>query len=119
MYKKREVENYLIDIKEKIAKIKSKREGKTLEDFIEDEDLEIIVEHSLMIIGEATSKIPQEILIKYHDDSSYWRQIKDMRNLLIHQYWGVSIEMVYYVATKKIDELEKYIDKIIIGERVE
>ncbi|MGL4970483.1 MAG: HepT-like ribonuclease domain-containing protein, partial [Cetobacterium sp.] len=86
---------------------------------VEDEDLEIIVEHSLMIIGEAISKIPQEILLKYYDNSGYWRQIKDMRNLLIHQYWGVSIEMVFYVATKKIDELEIFIDKIIIGENIE
>ncbi|MGL5355155.1 MAG: HepT-like ribonuclease domain-containing protein [Cetobacterium sp.] len=119
MYKKRELENYLIDIKEKIAKIKSKTENKKLQDFVEDEDLEIIVEHSLMIIGEAISKIPQEILLKYYDNSGYWRQIKDMRNLLIHQYWGVSIEMVFYVATKKIDELEIFIDKIIIGENIE
>ncbi|MGL5427699.1 MAG: HepT-like ribonuclease domain-containing protein [Cetobacterium sp.] len=116
MYKKRELENYLVDIKEKIAKIKSKSKDKKLQDFINDEDLEIIVEHSLMIIGEAISKIPQEVLLKYYDNSSYWRQIKDMRNLLIHQYWGVSIEMVFYVATKKIEELESYIDKIIIGE---
>lgn len=119
MCKKREMANYLIDIKEKIAKIKSKREGKTLEDFMNDEDLEIVIEHSLMIIGEAVSKIPQEILLKYYDSSSYWRQIKDMRNLLIHQYWGVSIEMVYYVATEKMDELEMYIDKIIIGEQIQ
>lgn len=42
-----------------------------------------------------------------------------MRNLLVHQYWGVSIDMVFYVATKKIDELEIYIDKIIIGENIQ
>lgn len=119
MYKKIELETYLVDIKEKIAKIKSKSKDKKLQDFIDDEDLEIIVEHSLMIIGEAISKIPQEVLLKYYDNSSYWRQIKDMRNLLIHQYWGVSIEMVFYVATKKIEELESYIDKIIIGENIQ
>lgn len=118
MYKKRELQNYLVDIKEKIDKIKSKSKDKKLQDFIDDEDLEIIVEHSLMIIGEAISKIPQEVLLKYYDNSSYWRQIKDMRNLLIHQYWGVSIEMVFYVATKKIEELESYIDKILIGEDI-
>lgn len=119
MYKKRKIENYLVDIKEKIAKIKSKSKDKKLQDFLEDEDLEIIVEHSLMIIGGALSKIPQEVLLKYYDNSSYWRQIKDMRNLLVHQYWGVSIDMVFYVATKKIDELEIYIDKIIIGENIQ
>ena len=118
MCKKRELENYIIDIKEKIAKIQSKSKDKKLQDFIDDEDLEIIVEHSLMIIGEAISKIPQEVLLKYYDNNSYWRQIKDMRNLLIHQYWGVSIDMVFYVATKKINELEIYIDKIIIGENI-
>ena len=89
MYKKRELENYLIDIKEKIAKIKSKSKDKNLQNFLEDEDLEIIVEHSLIIIGETISKIPQEILLKNYANNSYWRQIKDMRNLLIHKYWSV------------------------------
>lgn len=119
MCKKRELANYLIDIKEKISKIQSKRLGKTLDDFIEDEDLEIVIEHSLMIIGEAISKIPQETLLKYYNNSIYWRQIKDMRNLLIHQYWGVSIEMVFFIANSKIDDLEKYIDLIIEKEEIE
>ncbi|MCJ8342741.1 MAG: DUF86 domain-containing protein [Cetobacterium sp.] len=118
MSKKREIENYIIDIKEKIVKIKEKSKNKSLEDFYMDEDLEIIIEHSLLIIGEAISKLPDDILIEYNSNRIYWRQIKDMRNLLIHQYWGVSIEMVYSVATKHILELEQYIDQIIIDKRL-
>jgi uncharacterized protein with HEPN domain len=36
-----------------------------------------------------------------------------MRNFLIHQYWGVSIEMVYQVATEDILELEAYVNEMI------
>lgn len=50
MYKKRELENYLVDIKEKIAKIKSKSKDKKLQDFIDDEELESYIDK--IIIGE-------------------------------------------------------------------
>jgi uncharacterized protein with HEPN domain len=59
------------------------------------------------------SKISLETLLSAHDNRSYWRMIKDMRNFLIHQYWGVSIEIVYDVATQNIPKLENYIDNIL------
>lgn len=88
IYKKREIENYLIDIK-KIAKIKYKNKDKKLQDFLKDKDLEIIVEHGLIIISEAISKIPQEVLLKYYDNSSYWNKyaiISNYRNKKLHRY---------------------------------
>ena len=36
-------------------------------------------------------------------------------HFLIHQYWGVSLEMVYQVALNDIDELEKYINKMDVN----
>ena len=40
-----------------------------------------------------------------------------MRNFLIHQYWGVSLEMVYQVATIDILDLEKFIEEMIREEK--
>lgn len=117
MSKQKQAYNYMVDILEKIAKIKNKIEGKTLEQFIENEDLQEIIEYNLLIIGEAISKIPIEVLLKYNDEKFYWRQIKDMRNFLIHQYWGVSLEMVYQVAVKDIFELENYMKEMVKKEK--
>jgi len=108
--------NYIIDIIEKIARIKEKVKGEDFDSFIDNNDLQEILEYNLMIIGEAVSKIPIEILKKYNSDDFYWRQIKDMRNYLIHQYWGVSLEMVWEVVTKDILELEVYFKEMVTKE---
>lgn len=102
--------NFIVDIFEKINKIKLKIKNISFEEFLSNSDLQDIIEYNLLIIGEAVSKLPNEVLSKYNADLFYWRQIKDMRNFLIHQYWGVSLEMVYQVATKDILVLEKYIE---------
>jgi len=109
--------NYIIDIFDRIERIKNKTKQTSFENFIENSDLQEIIEYNLLIIGEAVSKISSEVLIKYNSDPLYWRQIKDMRNFLIHQYWGVSLEMVYQVATVDILDLEKFIEKMIIEEK--
>jgi uncharacterized protein with HEPN domain len=109
--------NYIIDIFDRIERIKNKIKQTSFENFIKNSDLQEIIEYNLLIIGEAVSKIPNEVLIKYNSDTFYWRQIKDMRNFLIHQYWGVSLEMVYQVAKGDILELEKYIKEMIIEEK--
>jgi uncharacterized protein with HEPN domain len=108
--------NYIIDIIEKIERIKEKVKVEDFDNFIENNDLQEILEYNLMIIGEAVSKIPIEVLKKYNSDDFYWRQIKDMRNYLIHQYWGVSLEMVWEVATKDILELELYCKEMLTKE---
>ena len=109
--------NYIIDIFDRIDRIKQKIKNTSFEGFIENSDLQEIIEYNLLIIGEAISKVPNEILVKYNSDPIYWRQIKDMRNFLIHQYWGVSLEMVYQVATLDILDLEKFIEEMIIEEK--
>ena len=117
--KPKQTYNYIVDIIEKIKKIKSKIKNINVEEFKKNSDLQEIIEYNLLIIGEAVSKIPIEILIKYNEEQFYWRQIKDMRNFLIHQYWGVSLEMVYQVAVNDILELESYINEMIKNEKPE
>ena len=35
-----------------------------------------------------------------------------MRNRLIHEYWGTSIEMVYEVSLYELEELLEYIKQV-------
>lgn len=56
--------NYIIDIFDRIDRIKQKIKDTSFEDFIENSDLQEIIEYNLLIIGEAISKVPNEILIK-------------------------------------------------------
>jgi uncharacterized protein with HEPN domain len=45
------------------------------------------------VIGEAIGKLPEELKAQYPEVP--WREIKDFRNLLIHEYFGVDLRIVW------------------------
>ena len=50
--------------------------------------------------------------MQINNNKSYWENIKGMRNRLIHEYWGTSIEMLYEISVYELDELLSYMLKI-------
>lgn len=57
------------------------------------------------IIGEASNSIPLVIQRKYPDVP--WRQMIALRNLLIHEYFGVDLSTVWQTAHKHLPSLKK------------
>ena len=55
------------------------------------------------IIGEAVSKLPDEIRTAAPDVQ--WQDIKDFRNLLVHQYSGIDLEIVWNVVKEDLPHL--------------
>ena len=53
-----------------------------------------------------------ECLTKIYNNKSYWEGIKGVRNRLIHEYWGTSIQMIYEISVDEMDELLDYIKQI-------
>lgn len=45
------------------------------------------------VIGEAVAKLPEILKAQYQDVP--WREIKDFRNILIHEYFGVDLRIVW------------------------
>jgi uncharacterized protein with HEPN domain len=62
------------------------------------------------IIGEATKHLPKEIKDKY--PGIPWQKIAGMRDMLIHEYFGVDLDLTWNVATQDIPRLKKEIAKI-------
>ncbi len=84
---------YLQDIIESGNAIQSYVEGCTLDLFLKDRMRHSAVIREFEIIGEAVGKLPGRMKEIYPDVS--WQDIKDFRNLLIHEYFGVDLEIVW------------------------
>ncbi|MGL6168174.1 MAG: HepT-like ribonuclease domain-containing protein, partial [Fusobacteriaceae bacterium] len=56
--------------------------------------------------------LDKDILISIYDNKSYWEGIKGVRNRLIHEYWGTSIQMIYEISTDEIPEGEAVIARL-------
>lgn len=64
------------------------------------------------IIGEASVHIADEIKGKYSEIP--WREIKGMRNFIIHEYLGVDLESVWNTAITDLSILKIQILEILL-----
>lgn len=110
--RKRNILQFSYDIEECIDVIQEEISKVSFEDFVNDRKTIGYIERQLEKIGEAISqiqKLDKNILTDIFSDHSYWENIKGMRNRLIHEYWGTSLEMIYEVSVFEMEDLLKYI----------
>lgn len=75
-------------------------ETNSFDTFIQNIRLSKAVCRSLEIIGEATHKLPLDLKVKYPFVS--WKEMGDMRNRIIHDYFGVDYDILYGTRLKLI-----------------
>lgn len=75
------------------------------EDFVKSSQLQDSVIRRIEVIGEAVKNIPQEIKNRYPDIP--WKSVAGMRDILIHEYWGIDLNLTWEVATKEIFEIKR------------
>lgn len=76
---------------------------RSFDDYSADEDLRLLVERRIEIIGEAARSV-SEAFQKAHPDIP-WRKIVAQRNVLAHNYGEIDDEIMWDVATVSIPEL--------------
>jgi uncharacterized protein with HEPN domain len=106
---------YLEDILESVNKIQSYAGNLSFEDLLKDKMRIDAIVRNFEIIGEASSKIPQEIRDKY--PFVEWRRISDFRNVLAHEYFGIKYKIMWDIIKNKLPELERQIKPIIDEEQ--
>ncbi len=111
MSKERILLDYLNDIIESIADIKEFTAGMTRESFSIDKKTIKAVVRSLEVIGEAANKLPDDVRDRYPEIS--WQEIIGMRNRLIHEYFGVDLDIVWQTIEEDLEPLENAVKKII------
>lgn len=103
--------DYLNDILESIADIREFTAGMSREDFCNDKKTIKAVVRSLEVIGEALNKIPYNVREMYPEIP--WQETIAMRNRLIHEYFGVDLDIVWQTIEDDLLPLDKTVKKII------
>ena len=105
----RDIRLYLDDIVEAIDRILDYVGKMNFAQFAADQKTIDAVVRNLEIIGEAARNLPEETRISSREME--WRKIVGLRNVLIHQYFGINNPIVWDVVQNKLGRLKSTCEK--------
>jgi uncharacterized protein with HEPN domain len=108
---KRDSRLYLDDILDAVEKIENYVEGLTFEQFSEDSKTVDAIVRNFEIIGEATKRIPSETKDKYPQIP--WKMMAGTRDKLIHEYFGVNMQVLWKAVKEDIPPLKRSIKQLL------
>ena len=100
----------LLDMLEAVENIE-RYAGRGREAFERDELIQAWFIHHLMIIGEAASKIGEEFRLE--NPEIPWAEIVAMRNILVHEYFGIDLEEVWKAVEKDLPDLKNKLRSLL------
>ena len=85
--------------------------GLSREAFSADERTLDAVVRNLEIIGEAIKKVPADV--RSNNPAIEWQKIAGLRDILIHEYFGIDIEIIWDIVQNKLPTLAKQIKQVL------
>jgi uncharacterized protein with HEPN domain len=85
--------------------------GMTRDDFAENVEKQDSVARRLEIVGEAGKGLPQELRDRY--PKVPWRDIAGARDVLIHEYFRIDIDLAWDMVQTDIPELASQVRTIL------
>jgi len=101
---KRDPRLFMTDVLDAIEKVERYTAGLTFDQFEANEMVLDAVVRNLEIIGEATRYIPSTLRERYTQIE--WSRVVGFRNIVIHAYFAVDVEIVWTIATQRLSELK-------------
>lgn len=108
---KREIVDYIEDIISAMDKAMDFVKKMSYEEFARDDKTVYAVVRAIEIIGEAVKNIPGNVRKNYPEIP--WKDMAGMRNKVIHEYFGVKLNIVWRTVKEEIPPLKPLFEKIL------
>lgn len=100
----------LQDVLEAIERIE-KYTSTSRSTFYENELVQTWVVHHLMIIGEACRALSPQFRTTHSEE--VWAQAAGLRNVIVHHYFGIDLEIVWGVIERDVPALKSRVREIL------
>jgi uncharacterized protein with HEPN domain len=87
------------------------------EDFLGDKKTQRAIEKCLGNMGEASKRVPESIRKKYPDIP--FKQMSQMREIVVHDYDGINYMIVWDTVTKDIPPLKDRVQELLLSLELE
>ncbi len=101
---------YLLQILEHLQDLKDYLQGYTFKDFQRDKKTQSAVILKLMVVGELSKKISPSVKSNIHQP---WKDIAGFRDLAIHHYEGLDLNIVWDAAVNYAPSLKRDVARFI------
>ena len=91
-------------IHESSARIVAYVGAMSMEEFFQDPKMYHAVMRNLAVVGEVAKKIPADVRRKY--PYIEWKKLAGLRDIVVHDYFGIDEDIIWDVVTVRIPELE-------------
>jgi uncharacterized protein with HEPN domain len=107
---KRPVDLLLDDICEALDRIEQYISGLSFDGFSKDNKSIDAVVRNLEIIGEASNRLPADF--KKSHSQIQWAKVVGLRHRIVHEYFGIDLQIVWQILQKDLPSLRKAISQI-------
>jgi uncharacterized protein with HEPN domain len=107
---KRSLKLLIDDIWESIEKVERYTEGMSRGSFQSDEKTSDAVVRNLEIIGEAAGRLPEDFTNQHSEIE--WYKIVGLRNRIVHEYFGVDLEIIWQILIKDLPAFKTSLKEI-------
>ncbi len=109
---KREILDYVRDMLYAAEQAEHFIHDMTWDSFRSDTKTIFAVIRALEVIGEAARHIPKSVRTRYTEVP--WEEIIGMRNIVIHEYFGIDLEVIWKTLQQDLPPLRAALSKILV-----
>jgi uncharacterized protein with HEPN domain len=99
------------DILDAIARVQAYVEVMTFEQFRNERKTLDAVERNFILIGEAARLVPKHVQEAFPEVP--WRDMSDMRNYVVHRYWGIEAQRIWDTIHEDLPPLVPMLRKVL------